>query len=125
MAHARQSFQTIHIHPQAPAKPAAGQPCNGCGWCCLAEPCPLGVLLSGRRRGACNALQWSAAQGLYRCAAVQAPRQALQEARWPVLRGLARPLAGLLGALAGRWIAAGQGCDSTVEAVPMASSPHD
>ena len=37
----------IRIHADAPAKPPVGAPCNGCGVCCLLEPCPLGVLLSG------------------------------------------------------------------------------
>jgi hypothetical protein len=84
------STTTIRIRPQAPDKPALGQACNGCGVCCMAEPCPLGALISLRRRGACKALRWD--EGRYRCGA----------ARWP----------GLLGALARRWIAAGRGCDS-------------
>jgi hypothetical protein len=24
-------------------KPALGQPCNNCGWCCLSETCPVGL----------------------------------------------------------------------------------
>jgi hypothetical protein len=48
----------IKIHPDAPPKPAVGAPCNGCGVCCLAEPCPLGVILSRRLKGACVALRW-------------------------------------------------------------------
>ncbi|WP_298013442.1 hypothetical protein [uncultured Aquabacterium sp.] len=59
--------QIIHIHPEAPPKPAEGQPCNGCGVCCLAEPCPVGVLVSRRRTGACAALQWSDAGRRYVC----------------------------------------------------------
>ncbi len=54
-------FQVIHIHPEAPPKPPVGVPCNGCGVCCLAEPCPAGMLISRKRRGACNALVWSEA----------------------------------------------------------------
>jgi len=38
--------EVILIHPEAPAKPPLGAPCNGCGVCCLAEPCPVGVLVS-------------------------------------------------------------------------------
>lgn len=59
--------QVIHIHPEAPAKPPEGQPCNGCGVCCLAEPCPVGVLVSRRTKGACKALVWSDSAGRYRC----------------------------------------------------------
>ena len=37
-------WQVVHWHPEAPPKPPEGAPCNGCGLCCLAEPCPLGML---------------------------------------------------------------------------------
>jgi hypothetical protein len=99
-----QSHQIIHIQPEAPPKPALGAPCNGCGVCCLAEPCPLGVLLSRRRRGACVALRWSAPQSRYECGALSAPAEVL----------------GWLGRLPGvrrwvvRWIAAGRGCDASL-----------
>lgn len=99
--------QVIHIHPAAPAKPAAHQPCNGCGICCLAEPCPLGQLLSGRRQGACAALRWDADRQNYRCGAVADP-----QGIWPWLPGLAVPAAR---ALALRWISAAQGCDSDAQ----------
>ena len=59
--------RVIHIHPDAPPKPALGAPCNGCGVCCLAEPCPVGMLVSRRLRGACAALRWDADQAHYRC----------------------------------------------------------
>ena len=26
-------------------KPAMGEPCNNCGWCCLTEVCPVGLEL--------------------------------------------------------------------------------
>lgn len=91
----------ISRHEAAPNKPLPGQPCNGCGVCCLAEPCPLGMLLSLRRRGACSLVRWHSAEGRYRCAALGDPS-----------RGL---LASLRHRLARRWIAAGSGCDSTAE----------
>lgn len=102
----------IWIQPEAPPKPPVGAPCNGCGLCCLAEPCPLGMVLSGRRRGKCAALRWSAEQSIYRCGAVTEPAQVLGP-RW----AWAAPW---LGRLARRWIAAGVGCDAqlTAEAPP-------
>ncbi|MBQ0920722.1 hypothetical protein KBW71_20000 [Hydrogenophaga aromaticivorans] len=92
------AHQVIHIHPAAPLKPVLGAPCNGCGVCCLAEPCPLGQVISRKRHGACDALRWSDAEG------VLGPRW-----RWaaPLLRRLAR-----------RWIAAGVGCDATLQTLP-------
>ena len=89
----------IRIHADAPLKPAFGAACNGCGVCCLAEPCPVGMLVSLRGHGECRALRWDAARSRYRC--------------------------GLLGTAPGpngpwrRWvrrvIAAGRGCDSDAE----------
>ena len=89
----------IHLHPHAPAKPAEGAACNGCGVCCAAAPCPLGVLISRRTSGPCAALEWH--DGLYLCGAVLAPERHLP---W-----LPRAWAS---ALARRWIAAAKGCDS-------------
>jgi hypothetical protein len=83
--------RTIRIHAAAPAKPAWGAACNGCGVCCLSEPCPVGMVVSLRRRGACRALRWNAAAKRYRCGLVEVPA---------------------IGAIAKRWIAADHGCDS-------------
>jgi hypothetical protein len=84
--------RVILLHPEAPPKPDPGAPCNGCGVCCAAEPCPVGQLLSLKRRGPCRLLRWEA--GRYRCGAVQ---------RLPVLA---------------RWISAGSGCDCDLTAQP-------
>jgi len=92
--------QIIHIHADAPLKPAMGARCNGCGICCLAEPCPLGVLLTGRRRGACRALRWEGARSAYRCGAFGTSGEAAS--RWAAWRR--RVVARLIGA--------GRGCDS-------------
>jgi hypothetical protein len=102
------SRRVILLQPEAPAKPAPGQACNGCGVCCTAEPCPLGQWLSRRRHGACTALVWHAGTARYRCSALAEPQ------RW--LRWLPAPLAR---SLARRWIAAGRGCDSDYEASPQ------
>jgi hypothetical protein len=89
--HGRDMKRTIRIHAAAPAKPAWGAACNGCGVCCLAEPCPVGMIVSLRRRGACRALGWDEGSARYRCSLMKIP---------------------VLKIVALRWIAAGQGCDS-------------
>jgi len=101
--------RVILIQPLAPPKPAVGQPCNGCGVCCASEPCPLGIVVSRRLRGACAALSWDEPARRYRCGVLEEPR------RWlPLLP------AAWARRLAWRWIAAGQGCDSHVEVGPEA-----
>ena len=109
------TYQRILIHPEAASKPAMGAPCNGCGVCCLVEPCPLGILLSRRRQGACLALRWSEEQHQYRCGALSAPQDVLLNLLPRPFKGLAPALAASLSAVAGRWIAVNQGCDSSVE----------
>ena len=117
--------QIIHIQPEADAKPERGAPCNGCGICCLSEPCPLGMLLSHRRVGACAAVRWDMRMNQYRCGAmmdgIAVSRQALPSG----LRWLAPAMALLLSRLARRWIAAGQGCDSDLEVQDPASRQSD
>lgn len=113
--------RVIHIHPCAPVKPAEGDPCNGCGVCCLSEPCPLGVLLSGRRTGACEALQWVEAQddglGIYRCGALSDPHDVLLRRLPRTVRSWVPILARGLPLVARRWISAGSGCDCSLSVV--------
>lgn len=98
----------VWLHAEAPAKPAEGTPCNGCGLCCLAEPCPLGMWVSRRRTGACAALRWSAADQRYWCGMVADPGE---------VTGWTHPWAvRALSALARRWIASGAGCDARLQA---------
>ena len=100
----------VWLHPEAPPKPAEGAPCNGCGLCCLAEPCPLGVLVSRRRKGACVALRWSDVDQRYWCGMVADPGG---------VTGLTRPWAvRAMSALARRWIASGIGCDARLDVEP-------
>lgn len=107
--------QIIHSHPQAAHKPPPGAPCNGCGVCCLMEPCPLGVLLSGRLQGACLALRWHGELRQYRCGAITVPDEVLRAGLPRRLRFLSPALLGLLKRWARRWVAAGVGCDCDVE----------
>ena len=89
----------IHLHTAAPAKPAPGAPCNGCGVCCALETCPAARLRFLRARGPCPALTWSPTAQRYHCGLLAGPRH------------LAWLPAKLRQRLATRWIAAGQGCD--------------
>ena len=123
MAHP--AHTTIPIHPLAPAKVALGAACNGCGVCCLFAPCPLGMLLSRRRSGACDALLWDAGLTQYRCGAITAAREVVVQALPRGLRGLAPALAPVLRRVGLRWIAAGIGCDSNLEVDESDSAaPH-
>lgn len=99
--------QIILLQPAAPAKPPPGAACNGCGACCATEPCPVGMLRSLRRRGACRQLRWDEASSRYHCGLMAdgAPR-------W-------------LRRLAARWIAAGIGCDADLELAPVPGTDDD
>ena len=96
--------RVILIHPAAPAKPALGAACNGCGVCCVAEPCPLGMLLSRRRSGRCAALLWNGLEARHGCGAVVQPARWLRWLRWLPRHWTQR--------LVLRWIGAARGCDS-------------
>ncbi len=95
----------IHLHHGAPAKPAVGTPCNGCGACCAVAPCPVGMLVSMKRRGRCVMLRWDAEPSRYRCGMLATPDARGMFARWR-------------SRVAARWIAAGIGCDAEIEAAP-------
>jgi len=96
--------QIISIHVLAPDKPAIGQPCNGCGVCCAAAPCPVSLALLPQKQRACVALQWSDPQQRYFCGMVVAPKDYI---KWLPTR-----LNQTASRIFKRWIAAGQACDS-------------
>lgn len=100
--------RVIHLHVDAPLKPAEGAPCNGCGLCCAAEPCPIGVLVSRRVTGVCRALLWNDSERRYLCGMVSSPGR--------VLPGLPAAVAPLVSRLARRWIASATGCDASLVA---------
>lgn len=104
----------IYLQPEAPRKPATGAPCNGCGLCCLLEPCPVGILVSRRLRGTCKALLWAPNLGRYRCGIASAP-------------GRFMPLTGpRMEAWVARWvrrmISADSACDADVQAQALTGS---
>jgi hypothetical protein len=111
----------IYIQAEAPPKPALGAACNGCGLCCLLEPCPLGILVSRRRRGACAALIWHEEAQRYQCGMIKAP------GRFVPLSG--PRMAGWVARLARHLISAGQGCDAELRAetppAPRHQAPED
>jgi hypothetical protein len=126
--------QVIHIHPEAPPKPPEGAPCNGCGVCCLAEPCPVGMIVSRKRRGACTALVWSEATSLapahYQCGLMlraMGPGSAHRSGETPSCTSAAVSAAitatwrRLWLAWVRRLISAGRGCDASLVVVADAA----
>nr|WP_276597894.1 hypothetical protein [Roseateles koreensis] len=89
-----------------------GEACNGCGVCCLSEPCPVGMVISQRRHGACKALRWSDELARYVCGMLVDPAEVLG---WPPGSARSRWLAPWLTRRSRRWIAAGIGCDAALE----------
>jgi hypothetical protein len=114
---------TLHVEPSAPAKPAWGAPCNGCGVCCLVAPCPLGVLVSRRRQGACDAVLWVPEVSAYRCGLMAGSQDVVRRALPVMAHRLVPWLTRLLQRLAPRWIAAGQGCDCSLQAETVTIRP--
>ncbi|WP_245651175.1 hypothetical protein [Paramagnetospirillum marisnigri] len=97
----------VVLDVRAPPKPPCGAPCNGCGVCCAAETCPLGIILFRTRRGPCPALGWDEAATRYVCDLLARPRRVMG---WLPTRWGER--------LAARWISAGSGCDSRAASDP-------
>lgn len=57
-----------------PVKPPHGSPCNGCGYCCEAEPCAIvrEYIPGHPAEGPCRALEWI--DGHYACGTIRQPR---------------------------------------------------
>ncbi|MFZ6723408.1 hypothetical protein [Undibacterium sp. Ji49W] len=94
----------IWLQTSAPMKPALGQPCNGCGVCCAAVPCPVARVFLWQLRGSCRALEWHADVQQYRCGMLVQPATYLSWLPTSWQAWFARRVR--------RWIAAGTACDS-------------
>lgn len=106
--------QIIWLHRQAPAKPAMGLACNGCGVCCAASPCPVARVFLWRWRGACPALEWHTEASHYRCGMLLRPAHYLFLLPQVFSPWFSRRIR--------RWIAADVACDSEVESQLTSSS---
>ena len=76
------------------------------------------MVISRRRRGACDALRWKPDEARYRCGALDQPLSMMRASLPPYLQWLAPSLTRILKRFGQRWIAAGSGCDSTLETEP-------
>lgn len=63
------------LHDARAAKPAFGVECNGCGLCCLMEPCSLAEEFLDVSSGRCPALEWE--EGRFWCGLVRSPSKYL------------------------------------------------
>lgn len=100
-------------------KPVFGQPCNGCGICCIAKVCELGVTLGDEQN--CKALVRST-DGGFHCGMVADPYRYMDEADLSVWRDIDGLDGGAKGELAlkalhAEALGAGRGCDSDDTAV--------
>lgn len=94
-------------------KPHPGQPCNGCGYCCIESVCLLGLELGNRKH--CAALMANS-NGSFSCGLVADPYAYLsaeQSATWKKIDELSAG-AGLqaLKDCNAHLLGAGRGCDS-------------
>ncbi|SFV14608.1 hypothetical protein SAMN02799631_05924 [Methylobacterium sp. 174MFSha1.1] len=70
------------ITAKAPPKPEFGSPCNGCGFCCAAEPCGVArQFVPGAVKGApCPAMEFE--HGRFWCGMVRRPGHYLGLPAW-------------------------------------------
>jgi hypothetical protein len=87
-----------------PVKPAYGSPCNGCGFCCAAEPCAIALehIAGHPAEGPCLALEFEG--GRFVCGMIRRPGHYM---------GLPNDWAdGPIGAMIANALGAGRGCDA-------------
>ncbi|MES1982868.1 MAG: hypothetical protein V4443_10380 [Pseudomonadota bacterium] len=108
------TLQTIELDPRCPPKPDFGKPCNGCGACCAAGPCPVAYAFLFQFQGKCRALLWQEEGARYVCGMVVSPDRYVRliPQRWRALSGRF---------FASR-IAAGSGCDFHAEVTDLPES---
>ncbi len=91
-----------------PRKPRESEPCNGCGHCCVEEPCALAAEFLSCTTGPCVALEYT--DGRTYCGLVRNPIQHL------LGRTAADEHAGLVGGLQAHLagvLRLGAGCDAS------------
>lgn len=95
----------------APEKPPMGAPCNGCGFCCAAEPCGVAVEMIGADpdEGPCPAMEF--VSGRFRCGLILHPSHYVADVPAFADEVIGRMIADALGS--------GRGCDS--DAPPTAA----
>lgn len=88
-----------------PIKPAVGASCNGCGYCCAAEPCQIAQeWIQADPEQACPALEHEA--GRFHCGMIRRPSHYL---------GLPNDWADEpLGLMIATALGAGRGCDAEI-----------
>ena len=57
------------MKPTGPDKPPFGLPCNGCGYCCAAELCQIGIAIHGDIPAPCPSMEWEDSR--FRCGAIR------------------------------------------------------
>jgi len=69
----------------APEKPGFGSPCNGCGFCCAAEVCKLGLHVYGEEQQApCPAMEFE--DGRFWCGVMRSAEKLLPPSEFNFLK---------------------------------------
>jgi len=98
-----------------PSKPKSGSSCNGCGVCCIAETCAVGLEAFGLSHQVCPALYWE--ENRFYCGLMTRPFEYIQ----PEMDGsyLSKAIHGFGEELSASYyqdlIGAAKGCDSADE----------
>jgi hypothetical protein len=89
------------MRDRAPEKPAEGQPCNGCGMCCAAQPCLIAQEFIGATEGPCPAMVFE--DGRFWCGMTRTPGAYMGQPGWADE---------MLGRMFAEALGIGIGCDS-------------